>query len=363
MKQTVLAPVHTRLSAVMTDFQGWRVPAQFGDPAEEYNAVRHSAGLFDVGYLGRIEVSGPQAVQAIQAFFTRKVGELAEGTAIFGLLCNDQGGIFDAVLLFRLFSDGPEPRFLITTSAPATDHVRKSISASTSGKIQVTDSTETTAQFALQGPRSDAVIEAVSGSSFKRLKRKKMKKCEIDGVPVLVSRTGFTGERGFELFSPAAQAEDLWKSLLSAGKAFGLLPCGMTCREMLRVEAGYCLTGNELDGTRTPLETGLMAIVDLNENFLARDAVSRLKTSPPDYRLVGFELYDKGIPRQGGTIFSEVKEIGVVTSGVHSIARRKDIGLGYVLQRYTQPGQEIEVEIKDTEAAAKIVALPFFRKK
>ncbi|MDH4162022.1 MAG: glycine cleavage system aminomethyltransferase GcvT [Nitrospirota bacterium] len=363
MKQSIVTPVHTRSSAVMTDFQGWRVPAQYGDPAEEYHAVRNNSGLFDVCHLGRLEVSGPDALQVLQPHFTRNIGILDEGSALFGLLCNDQGGILDAVLLFRLFSESADPRFLVTTSPAAFDRVRKQLSSRAYDRTRITDTTESTAQFALQGPGSDAVLEAASGSSFKRLKRKKLKKCEINGVPVLVSRTGFTGERGFELFLPADKAADIWTSLLSGGKAHGMLPCGMTCREMLRIEAGYCLSGSELDGTRNPAEAGLMAFVDLNAGFLARDAVAAFKTSPPAYRLMGFEVFDKGIPRQGATIFSEVKEVGIVTSGIHSISRRKDIGMGYALERYSQPGQEIEVEIKDREVAARILAMPFYRKK
>lgn len=363
MKQTVLSPLYTRSASPLTDFQGWRVPSQFDDPAEEYHAVRNAAGLFDVGYLGRIEATGPGAEAALQKHFTRDIAAITEGSAVFGLLCNETGGIIDAVLLYRLAAGDKAPRFLVTTGPSASERVRKALTMAAESGATVTDTTERTAQFALQGPRSDAILEAASGSSFKRLKAKRLKEIKINGVHVLVSRTGFTGERGYELFLQAPAAEGIWTALLEAGKPYGLLPCGLTCREMLRIEAGYALSGNELNETRTPAEAGLLSVVDPNAPFLGRDAVARAKTAPQSVSLVGFEIFDKGIPRQGAVIFSEIKEIGVVTSGIHSIARRKDVGLGYVLSRYDQPGQEIEVEIKDREAAAKIIHLPMYRKK
>ena len=180
---------------------------------------------------------------------------------------------------------------------------------------------------------------------------------------MLGSRTGFTAERGFELFLPSERARGLWKLLLDAGKSHGLLPCGMICREMARVEAGYAVTGNELDETRNPVDAGLLSVIDPDAAFFSRTVVADLKTAGPRQKLVAFELYDKGLPLPGSTIFSDTKEIGAVTSAVHSIARRKDVGLGYVLARYGQPGQEIEIEFKDREATAKVVMLPIYRRK
>lgn len=364
MKQTVLHNLHTEAGAVMTDFQGWRVPSLFSDIDDEYHAVRNAAGLFDTGFLGRIEISGDGAEAALQPLFSRNIAQVAEGTAVYGLFCNDQGGIIDAALLIRLPAAESGNRYLITTNAVARNRISALLTAGTAAAgLQVADRSEDTAQFALQGPRADAILESVAGSSFKRLKQKKAKEMRISGIPVLISRSGFTGERGFELFIPSSQAKNIWQLLLTAGKSHGLLACGMNCREMLRVEAGYALTGNDLDESRNPVDAGLLAVVDLNAPFSARNAINDLKARGPQQKLVGFELFEKGIPRPGGTIFSEIKEIGSVTTGVHSIGRRRDIGLGYVLARYSQPGQEIEVELKDREATAKIVALPFYRKK
>lgn len=363
MKQTVLASVPEQSAAKMTEFQGWRVPEQFGDPAEEYHAVRSAAGLFDVGFLGRIEVTGAGAAEVLQRLFTRNITELADGTAVFGLFCNEDGGILDAALLFKLPAGKAPARFLITTSALRTDLITGWISDHAGKRAEVIDRSAETAHLALQGPQADNVLETLAGSSFKRLKQKRVREMQLPGGPALVSRTGFTGERGFELVLPAERAAALWHALLQAGKGFGVLPCGMASREMLRIETGYLLAGNELREMRTPVEAGLLCCVDLRLDFLGKDAIARSKAAGPAERMVGFELFDKGVPKPGGTIFSEIREIGTVTSGTHSISCRKDIGLGYVAARYAQPGQEIEVEVKDREVAARIVALPFVRKK
>jgi len=219
------------------------------------------------------------------------------------------------------------------------------------------------AQLALQGPLVNEILEALSGSHLKKIRQKQVRRISLANFPVMVTRTGFTGERGYELFFPADKAIVLWDTLLTAGKIYGLLPCGMTSRDILRLEAGYVQYGLDIDETRTPVESGLMPIVDLQKKFVGKEAIARRAGEPIEAKLVGFELYDKGIPIAGSTIFSDNREIGSTTSGNHSPHRRKDIGLGYVLTRYAQPGQEIEIEVKDKEISAKIVELPFYRRK
>ena len=363
MRQTALHSIHLQRGAKMSEFQGWQLPAHFTDPAEEYHAVRTAAGLFDVGFLGRIEVSGPGAEALIQSVFTRDVARLTEGSAQYGILCNDSGSVVDTVLLFKLPPERPGKRFLVTTNAVSRDTVLAWFSKLAGMNVRVADLTKDVAQFALQGPLVDAVLEALAGEHFKKIKQKKARSMKLADVPITLSRTGYTGERGYELFLPSEQAADFWNALLAAGKGFGLLPCGMTSRDMLRLEAGYVLYGNDVDETRTPLEARLMQFVDLKKEFLGRNALMDRKAEGAKETLIGFELLDKGIPKPGGTLFSENREIGIVTSGNHSPHRRKDIGLGYVTTRYAQPGQEIEIEVKDREIAAKIVELPFYRRK
>ncbi len=363
MKQTALNSVHSQRAASMIEFQGWQLPAHFSDPTDEYHAVRGAAGIFDVGFLGRIEVTGAGSEALLQSVFTRNVSNLTEGAALYGLLCNESGFILDTVLVFKLQSDGPGKRFLITTNATSTDKVLEWLNKNAAKNAVINDLTGTMAQFALQGPQVDAVLEALSGAHIKKIKQKHLKTITLADIPVMVSRTGFTGERGYELFFPADKAIVLWDALLAAGKGHGLLPCGMTSRDILRLEAGYAMYGLDIDETRTPVEAGLLPVVDLHKSFIGKDAIVKHTGEAIQSMLVGFELYDKGIPRSGDTIFSENREIGSTTSGNHSSHRRKDIGLGYVLTRYAQPGQEIEIEVKDKEIAAKIVELPFYKRK
>lgn len=363
MKQTALFAVHTKASARMTEFQGWELPAQFADPSEEHHAVRNAAGLFDVGFLGRIEVTGPGAEALLQSVFTRSLAKLADGAARFGLLCDEQGSIIDAVLLFRLPNGRNEKRFLVTTSPVATDRVAAWLAQHADDTVRIVDRTADLGQLALQGPRAEAILEALVGPSFKKLKDKRMRSMQIAGTPTLVSRTGYTGERGYELFAPAERIPALWEAILAAGGEYGLLPCGMTCRDVLRLEAGHPQNGSDISGTRTPWEANLAHVVDLSRDFVGRDALAAQRSEGIKEQLVGFELFDKGIPRTGGIIFSESREIGIATSGNRSCHRRRDIGLGYVLKRYAQAGQEIEVEVKDREVTARIIALPFYKRR
>jgi aminomethyltransferase len=363
MKQTALHRLHQQSNAKMAEFQGWHLPLQFSDPAEEYHAVRGAAGLFDVGHLGRIEISGPAAEALMQRIFTRNIVRLSENTLLYGLLCNESGFVLDDAVLFKLPAEKSGRRFLLTTNAANTEKILKWLRQNAAPGDLVREITSETAHLSLAGPRADAILEKMAGTLYKKIKQKHIKEIKLLEQPVLVSRAGYTGERGYEFIFPAAGAEALWNALLETGRELGLLACGMACRDVLRQEMGYVLYGNDIDESRTPLEAGLAAFVDFRKDFIGKEALQKRKAEGIREKLVGFELYDKGIPKPGGSIFSENREIGAVTSGCHSPHRRKDIGLGYVLARYAQPGQEIEIEVKDREIAAKIVELPFYRRK
>ncbi len=370
IKQTALYPVHLRLKAKMVDFQGWQMPLLYSDTQEEYQAVRSTAGLFDVSHLGRIEVSGAGAAALLQKVFTRNVEKLVEGAAAYGLICNDAGSILDDVLLYRLpaeqspSSASPaERRYLISTNAANTENILAWLKRHAGQDVRIADTTQTTVQVALQGPRSLHILEALTSHHFRKIKLRAARAVLLLDTSVLVSRTGYTGEHGYELFAPANLAESLWDAIMNAGKEIGVVPCGIGSRDILRLERGLPMYGNELDETRTPLEAGLGAFVDFKKDFIGKDALLKLKTEGVKQKLIGFTLLDKSIPRSGGSIFSENREIGTVTSGALSPYLRKGIGLGYVVSRYAQPGQEIEIEIRDKEIAAKIVDLPFYKKK
>lgn len=364
MKQTVLSENHRQRAAKTVELDEWILPSQFSDPSEEHHAVRTAAGLFDIGFLGRIEILGAAGEPLLDRLFTRNVPQLAEGRSIFGLFLNETGGIMESAILTRLPAGKTDRRYLLTTNSKNTDKMFALLTKNKAENARIADRTAATAHIALQGPRADMVLEAVAETSFRKLKPKNAREITVAGIPALVMRIGFTGERGFEFVVSAEQGPDFWEAILQAGANLGLVPCGIICREILRLEAGFAAYGADIDESRTPLEAGLAKAVDFSkEFFIGKEALIKRKAEGVKEKLIGFEVYDKGIPKQGGAIFSENREIGVVTSGVHSPSRRKDIGLGYVENRYAQPGQEIEVEIKDREITAKIIELPFYRRK
>jgi aminomethyltransferase len=330
---------------------------------DEYHAVRTASGLFDISFLGRIEVTGQGAAALLQKVFTRNITKISAGSAHYGCICNESGFVLDDTVLFR-FPEGPEDgRFVLSTNAVNREKVLLWLKRHASPKTQITDVTGSFAHLSLQGPKSVSILETLAGTHFKKLKIRTMRAMTILDTPVLVSRTGYTGEHGYEFFLPADRAEMFWDAVMTAGRGSNLLPCGLACRETLRLEMGYLLYGNDIDETRTPLEAGLQAFVDLKKDFIGKDALVKQKAEGVKQKLAGFVLVDKDVPKAGGSIFSENREIGVVTSGGQSPCMRAGIGLGYVTTRYSQPGQEIEIEVKDREIAARIVELPFYRKK
>jgi aminomethyltransferase len=363
MKQTPIHHVHLQLKAKMGDFRGWQMPLQYAGVNEEYHAVRSAAGLFDVSHLGRIEIAGAGAPPLLQKTFTRDVVKQPEGSAAFGLLCSESGTIIADAVLFRLPAAGTEPRFLLTVSTETKERAVEWLSRHAGKDAAIIDRTGFTAQFALQGPGSTGALEKLAVPHFKKIRPHSLREISLAGASVMVSRTGYTGEDGYEFFVSAGQAEALWNLVLETGKDAGVIPCGLESRDVLRIEMGYPYYGNDIDETRTPLEAGLAAFIDFRKEFIGKDALLRLKQGGVKERLVGFVLAQKAAPRSGGSIFSEDREIGVVTSGALSPATRSGIGLGYVLSRYAQPGQEVDIEVKDREIAAKIVEIPFYRKK
>lgn len=362
MKQSALHTVHLQLNAKMIDFQGWQMPFQYTGTAEEHLAVRSAAGLFDISHLGRIEISGPGAADLLQKTFTRNISKLTEGVATYGLFCNDSGFILDNALLFHLPKGQPGDRYLITTNAVNTDKIVSWLKQHADQDVQIIDRTEALAQIALQGPSADSLIDKILGPAVKKIRPKNVRERSLVGTSVMVSRTGYTGEHGYEFFVPVGHAEALWTLIMEAGKESGLAPCGLASRDVLRLEMGYVMYGHDIDETRNPLEAGLGAFVDLKKEFIGKEAILAQKTVGITRLLAGFLLLDKEIPRAGGSIFSENREIGAVTSANYSPSVRKGIGLGYVLARYAQPGQEVEIEVRDREISAKIAELPFYRK-
>ena len=355
MKQTVLHQKHLQLKAKMTEFRGWQIPFQYTEVQEEYQAMPTAVSLFDVSYLGRVEISGLGATALIQKVFTRITSKIAEGTAHYGFLCNESGFILDDAILFRLFDSPSGSRYLLSTNAGNTDKILLWLQHHATNEVQITDNTIAVAQLALQGPYSSLIFEKLAGPHLKKFKPRGVREMTIAGQPVIASRSGYTGEHGYEFFVDAKNVEGLWDALLEAGQEAGIRPCGFGSRDLLRLEMGYLLYGYDIDETRTPLEAGLQFFIDFKKDFIGKDALLRIKTEGIKQKLAGFLLLEKGVPRNGGSIFSENREIGVVTSGNQSPRFRNGFGLGYVVSRYAQPVQEIEIDVRDREIASKIV--------
>ncbi len=358
MKHTVLHQRHLQLTAKMTDFQGWQIPVQFSDPQNEYLAVRTAAGLFDAGFLGRIEVSGVNASKFLNTIVARNISKIPEGAFCYGLICNHQGGIISDALILHV----PDNRYLITTNPINTEKLIAWLKKHAEDNITIAEKTQDIAQFALQGPRSERILGNLAAQHMKRMKPKTLQELTILDTTIIVSRASYTGEHGYEFFVQSDRAEQFWDAIMAAGSEAGILPCGFASRDILRLEMGYLLYGNDIDETRTPFEAGLASYLDFKKDFIGKDALVKMDAGKSKEKLVGFELLDKGLPKNGGSIFSENREIGTVTSCGQSPRVRKGIGLGYVASRYAQPGQEIEIEVRDHEVAARIVSTPFYHR-
>jgi aminomethyltransferase len=280
------------------------------------------------------------------------------GTAHYSPICNESGFVLDDVVVLH----PAENRYLLTTNAFNTDKIIQWLKIHAAEETEIIDRTQSLAYIELQGPQSFTLLEKLAGPNLKKMKPQAVRDLTMQDIVVMAARIGYTGDQGYELFVPKDSAGALWDALLTAGSDIGLLPCGFACRDILRLEMGHLLYGNELDETRTPLEAGLSSSIDFKKDFIGKEALLKLKSDGVKQKLAGFMLLDKGIPKSGGSIFSENREIGVVTSGVQSPQNRAGIGLGYVISRYAQAGQEIEIEVRDREIAAKIVDLPFYKK-
>jgi aminomethyltransferase len=363
MKQMILHEKHVQLKGKMSDFQGWQVPQVYADVQDEYHSVRTTAGLFDISFLGRIEITGAGAVALLERIFTRNVSRMPERSAHYGLICNEEGLILDDDVLFVLPETRSVPRFLLTTNAVNNDKILAWLRLHASGDVRIADRGQDLVHFALQGPQSASILEKVLAEKSKKFKPRAVREIRMGDLLLVIARTGYTGEHGYELFAPAVRAEELWDRIMREGRDFGVMACGSASRDILRLEMGYRLYGNDIDESRNPIEASLEKFVDFQKSFIGRDRIDAVRSAGTKQRLAGFVLLDKNIPRYGGSIFSENREIGTVTSGVLSPSLRTGVGLGYVITRYAQQGQEIEIEIRDREFAAKIAELPFYKKK
>lgn len=341
----------------MVEFAGWQMPVQYTGVIEEHLAVRRRAGLFDVSHMGEIEIQGSDAVEFCQRISANDVSRMKVFQAQYNLLLNEQGGVVDDVIFYRL-----EPNhFLICVNASNSDKDFAWLQGHAVGQVEIKDESARYAQLALQGPLAEKILQPLTALKLDEIKSFHFVFGDVSLVRCLVARTGYTGEEGFELYCNTSAAERLWTALLEAGAPEGLVPVGLGARDTLRLEKAYPLYGHELDDTTTPLEAGLEWVTKFSKpSFIGREVLVRQKEAGVRRKLVGLELVQPGIARSGYQLFKNGKSIGRVTSGTQSPTLGRAIALGYVSIEEAQVDNTVEVEIRGRQIRAKVVSLPFY---
>ncbi len=358
LKHTPLHTIHRELGARLVPFAGWEMPVQYKGILEEHLTVRDAVGLFDVSHMGQIELSGGAALEGIQYITTNDASRLYPGRVQYTALCNEEGGVIDDVTLYMLDKE----RYLFCVNASNTEKDLLWIREQIGNKVNVSDRSRDYALIAIQGPLSVEVAKRIWGNRIEGLRYYHFTTLEQGGSTTIISRTGYTGEDGFEVYIDSKKAVSIWQRLMDAGRDLDIMPCGLGARDTLRIEMKYCLYGNELTEETTPLEAGLGWIVKFDKGeFVGRDALLRQKEKGVDKRLIGFEMLEGGIPRHGYSILSGDRVIGTVTSGTFSPSLKKPIGIGYILQGLSNTGMELLIDIRGKIRKAVIVETPFVK--
>lgn len=364
MKQTSLIAQHRATGAKLVDFAGWEMPIQYSGVLDEYHTVRNKAGLFDVSHMGRITVSGPGSVGFLQYVTTNDVSKISVRSSQYSMVCNPNGGIKDDIFIYHV-----KPyEFLVCVNASNREKIvtwfMEKVSHVQGCKVR--DRSTEQAQIAVQGPISRDLLIDAGVAEVADLKVRQCREVTAFGGSVIVSRTGYTGELGYELYLPADLAAQAWEQLLKVGQSEGLKPAGLGARDLLRLDMGYLLYGNDISEETSPLEAGAEWVVNFEKGeFVGRASLLAQRTQGLARRLVGFELLEKAVPRHGFPILSTDRPgnpIGEVTSGNLSPFLQKGIGVGYVPPRYAEPGTKIQIDIRGKAVPAIVVKPPFYKK-
>lgn len=357
MKRTPLNDIHKTLGAKMVDFAGFEMPVQYSGIIEEHLAVRKSVGVFDVSHMGEFEVRGRDALAFLQYVTINDAAKLIEGKAQYTAMCYENGGIVDDLLLYHLGD-----RYLLVVNASNIQKDFEWLMSHRFGDVQLTDVSDRTALLAVQGPRSLATLQKLTSVDLSKIEYYHSTRGTVSGVPMIISRTGYTGELGFELYMEAEPlaCEKVWNALFEAGKEFGIVPVGLGARDTLRLEKGFCLYGNDIDQTTLPLEAGLGWITKLDKgDFIGKQALLNARSSGLKRRLVGLTLPDKVIARHGYPLTVGGKSVGHVTSGTFSPILQRGIAMGYVETAYAAVGSTVDVQVRGKGSPATIVKTPF----
>lgn len=364
LKRTPLNDAHRRLGGRMIEFGGWDMPVQYpAGTVTEHLRTRTHAGLFDVSHMGEIDVRGPDAIGFVNQLVSNDASKLVDGQAQYSALTTPQGTVIDDLLVYRLAAD----HLLLVVNAGTTDKDWEWIRSHQRGEnVELRNASDEYCQLALQGPEAISILQKLTEKSLPGIKYYHFTRGQVDGVDAIISRTGYTGEDGFEVYAAPEKAERLWNKLLEAGNFGsndGVLPCGLAARNTLRLEAGMCLYGHEIDESTTLLEANLGWITKLNKgDFIGRDALAKQKEEGLKRKLIGFEVKDRGIARDEQEVLVNGERAGRVTSGSPAPFLKTNIGMAYVPVEFANVGQEIEIDVRGRLVAAQVVPLPFYKR-
>lgn len=359
MKNTALSQIHEALGAKMVPFAGYNMPVSYEGVTIEHETVRKAVGVFDVSHMGEFLITGPRALELIQKVSSNDASVLVDNQAQYSCLPNDKGGIVDDLIIYRLEAE----KWLLVVNASNIEKDWNWISGHNTMKAEMRDLSEAYSLLAIQGPKAVEAMQSLTSIDLSEIGFYTFRVADFAGIEhVIISATGYTGSGGFEIYCKNAEVEQVWNKVLEAGADFGIKPIGLAARDTLRLEMGYCLYGNDIDDTTSPLEAGLGWITKFTKEFVNSVALQKQKEEGVSRKLVAFELNERGIPRQGYEIVdTEGQPIGVVTSGTMAPSLNKGIGMGYVPVAFSKPGSEFAVQIRKSAVRATVVKLPFYK--
>ncbi|WP_435577544.1 glycine cleavage system aminomethyltransferase GcvT [Gilvibacter sp.] len=359
MKNTALSETHMALGAKMVPFAGYNMPVSYEGVNIEHETVRKAVGVFDVSHMGEFLVSGPNALELIQKVCSNDASKLTVGKAQYSCFPNETGGIVDDLIVYRV----KEEEYLLVVNASNIQKDWDWINKHNSMGAQLRDISEDYSLLAIQGPKAVEAMQSLSSVDLSAIKFYNFVVGDFAGIEhTIISATGYTGSGGFEIYCKNSEVKQVWDQVLEAGADFGIKPVGLAARDTLRLEMGYCLYGNDIDDTTSPIEAGLGWITKFTKDFINSEALKDQKERTPERKLVGFELDDRGIPRQGYDIVDgNGNKIGEVTSGTMSPSLKKGLGMGYVPAVMAAPGSKINIQIRKNAVPATVVKLPFYK--
>lgn len=360
MKNTALTHIHEQLGAKMLPFAGYNMPITYEGVNAEHETVRNSVGVFDVSHMGEFLLSGPNALALIQKTCSNDASVLTVGRAQYSCLPNNEGGIIDDLIIYKMKED----QYLLVVNASNIEKDWNWISSQNDLGVDMRNISDDYSLLAIQGPKAVEAMQELSSIDLSSIKYYHFAVGDFAGFDdVIISATGYTGSGGFEIYCKNAQAEQIWNRVFEAGAPFGIKPIGLAARDTLRLEMGFCLYGNDINDTTSPIEAGLGWITKFNKDFTNSENLKAQKEQGPSRKLIGFELTDRGVPRHDYEIVDKTGTvIGIVTSGTMAPSLNKGIGLGYVNAEFAAAGTEIAIRIRKNDVAAQVVQLPFYKK-